>query len=261
MEQSNHNNISNKNVQDVFMRNATITLLNILNKKIVIDLVRDGKVEQHKVPFMYAEAGDGQFMQDFFIDLPDGCEYPQFAEGNYDIVPRGIVSLRDFAIKSGDMTNPFVRGSWRQEEVGDNDQKTMKAYSSRLRVLPMDLKFDIDIKTDNLNKTFKIVEKMFDFYYKNEVAYFQYRGIRIPAQISFPETMTNDKKYNFEYDADKYVHTKFQVNVETYYPSFDESSTMYKGNTIQHMNVAKKLEGDGTTISDAWIDKDFPPTE
>jgi hypothetical protein len=261
MQSSNHNNITNKNTQDIFMRNASLALLSILNKKIIIDLVRNGVVEQHKVPFMYTAGGDGGFMQDFFIDLPDDCEYPAFAEGNYDVVPRGIVTLKDFAIKSGDITNPFVRGSWKQETVGENGQKVMKAFSSRLKSLPMDLKFDIKIKTDNLNKTFKIIEKIFDFYYKNEVVYFQYRGIRIPSQIRFPETMSTDKKYNFEYDTDKYIHTSFQVEMETYYPSFDDSSTMYKGNTINHFNIAKKSAGDGTTLSDAWIDKDFPPTE
>jgi len=242
------------------MRNASLAMLSVLNKRIIIDLVRDGVVEQHKIPFMYTAGGDGGFMQDFFIDIPDDCTYPEFAEGNYDVVPRGIVSLKDFAIKSGDMTNRFVRGTWKQEERGDNDQKVMKAYSSRMSGLPMDLKFEIEIKSDNLNKTFKIVEKIFDFYYKNEVVYFQYRGIRIPAQLSFPESMSNDKKYNFEYSTDKYIHTKFQIAMETYYPSFDDSSTMYKGNTINHFNMSKKTP-DGTTLADVWVDKDFPPTE
>lgn len=261
MQSTNHENITNKNTQDIFLRNATLSLLDVLNRKIIIDLVRDGKIEKHEVPFFYNFAGTGGFMQDFFIDLPDDCKYPEFAEGNYDVVPRGIVTINSFAIKPGDITNKFVRGTFTQEERNTNDEKVMKAYSSRLYSLPMDIKFDLKIKTDNLNKTFKIIEKIFDFYYKNEVVYFQYRGIRIPAQIRFPDSLTNDKKYNFAYTDDTYVNTSFSIDMETYYPSFDDSSTMYKGNVIRQWGAGTKIDGSNTRISMDWIDQDHPEKE
>lgn len=260
MQHSDHNNITNKNTQDVFLRNASLGVLDILNRRIIIDLVRDGKVESHEVPFLYNNAGTGGFMQDFFVAMPEDCKYP--AEGNYDSLPRGIVTLQNFSIKSGDITNPFVRGTFKQEALEPtNDAKVMKAYSARLRTLPMDLAFQVQIKSDNLNKTFKIVEKIFDFYYKNEVVYFQYRGIRIPGQLRFPETMTHDKKYNFTYDTDQNITTTFNIEFETYFPSFDDSSTMYKGNTIKQFNVTKKVAGSNTTIADGFIDRDAPEVE
>lgn len=262
MQHSNHNNITNKNTQDIFLRNASLAVLDILNRRIIIDLVRDGVVESHEIPFLYNNAGTGGFMQDFFIDIPGDCKYPEFAEGNYDKLPRGIVTLQNFVIKSSDITNPFVRATYKQEAIDPtNDVKVMKAWSSRLKSLPMDLKFEVKIKSDNLNKTFKIVEKIFDFYYKNEVVYFQYRGIRIPGQLRFPETITNDKKYSFTYDNDQNVTTSFELEFETYYPSFDDSSTMYKGDTIHQFNISKKIQGSNTTISDGFVDKDFPNIE
>jgi len=261
MQHSDHNNIDNKNTQDIFLRNASIAVLDKLNRKVIIDLVRNGVLEKHEIPFLYNNAGTGGFMQDFFVDLPSDCKCPH-AESHYEMLPRGIVTLNNFAIKSGDITNPFVRGSFKQEAISQtNGEKVMKAYSARLRTLPMDLAFEIKIKSDNLNKTFKIVEKIFDFYYKNEVVYFQYRGIRIPGQIRFPETMTHDKKYNFTYDTDQNITTTFNIEFETYYPSFDDSSTMYKGNKIDQFNISKKIEGSGTTISDAFIDRDAPEVE
>ena len=228
MQISNHENIENSNTQDIFLRNATLSLLDVLNRKIIIDLARNDEITKHEVPFFYNFAGNQGFMQDFFIDVPDGvCKYPKFAEGNYDQVPRGIVTLTNFGIQSSDITNPFVRGTFTQEERGDNDEKIMKAYSSRLRTLPMKLTFDLKIISDNLNKTFKITEKIFDFYYANIVTYYQYRGIRIPAQIKFPESISNDKKYNFTYKDDTTVETSLQVSMETYYPSFDQVGMFY----------------------------------
>lgn len=261
MQNSTHQNINNKNTQDIFLRNAALAILDKLNRRVVIDLVRDGELEKYSVPFFYNKAGTGGFMQDFFVDIPDGCVYPNYAEGDYDIVPNGIITLENFSIKSSDITNKFVRGTFTQEELGDNDQKVMKAYSSRLFTLPMDLKFGVKIKSDNMNKTFKIMEKIFDFYYKTDVVYFQYRGIRIPGQISFPEQMSQDKKYNFTYDTDQYINTSFSLDFETYYPSFDDSSTMYKGNIIQNINTSTKIGGTSSTLTDGWIDKDFPPVE
>lgn len=261
MQNSTHQNINNQNTQDIFLRNAALAILDKLNRKITIDLVRDGKLEKHTVPFFYNKAGTGGFMQDFFVDIPDGCTYPEYAEGDYDVVPNGIITLENFAIKSSDITNKFVRGTFTQEELNQNGQKVMKAYSSRLFTLPMDLKFGVKIKSDNMNKTFKIMEKIFDFYYKADVVYFQYRGIRIPGQISFPESMQQDKKYNFTYDNDQYINTSFSLDFETYYPSFDDSSTMYKGNTIQQFNIGKKIAGSNTVIGDGWVDKDSPIIE
>jgi len=112
-----------------------------------------------------------------------------------------------------------------------------------------------------MNKTFKIAEKMFDFYFKNRVVYFQYRGIRIPAQIKFPESEPNDKKYDFIYSDDTLITTTLSVDMETYYPSFDDSSTMYKGNTIGQFDISKKIGGTNITVSDKFLDSDNSDTE
>lgn len=254
-------NIRNSNVQDIFLRNATLSLLDVLNRQIIIDLVRDGVIEKHEIPFFYNFSGDEGFMKDFFIEVPDGCKIPTLAEGNYDIVPRGIITLSSFQIKSSDITNKFVRGSFTQQELGDNDQKINKGYSARLYSLPMSLKFDAKIICDNLNKTFKIMEKIIDMFYKNRVVYFQYRGIRIPGQFTFPDAEGFEKKYDFDYSTDQRVNITFSIEMETYFPSFNEDSVFYKGNTINQIGLNTKIADTDVNLNGAWIDKDHPPSE
>lgn len=261
MKDSLHENIRNENVDDIFMRNATFSLLDLLNREVIIDLKRSGRVEKFDIPFFYNFAGDEGFMKDFFTELPTDCKYPNFAEGNYEQLPRGIVTLSSFSIKTADMTNKFVRGSFTQEVRDINDQKQLKAFSSRLFVLPMTLKYSVKIESDNLNKTFKIIEKIFDFYYKNQVRYFQFRGIRIPAQVTFPDTAEFQKNYNFSYSDTNMVTISLNLDVETYFPTFDESSTFYKGNTIHQFNLRKKQSDSNITLDDSWIDVDYPPSE
>jgi hypothetical protein len=261
MKNTLHENIRNENVDDIFMRNATLSLLDLLNREVVIDLKRKDRVEKFDIPFFYNFGGDEGFMKDFFMELPTDCKYPNFAEGNYDQMPRGIVTLSGFSVKTQDFTNKFVRGTFTQEVRNINDQKQLKAFSSRLFSLPMSLKYSVKIESDNLNKTFKIIEKIFDFYYKNQVRYFQFRGIRIPAQITFPDTADFQKNYNFSYSDSTMVSITLNLDMETYFPTFDESSTFYKGNTISQFNLREQQEGSSETLNDLWIDRDFPPSE
>jgi hypothetical protein len=105
------------------------------------------------------------------------------------------------------------------------------------------------------------MERIFDFYYKNHVVYFQYRGIRIPGQFSFPENETFQKKYDFTYSDDKTVTINFGIDMETYFPSFQEHGTMYKGNTIRQFLLRNKIMGSDAPISSTFTDQDYPPTE
>ncbi len=260
MKISHNENIRNENVHDIFLRNATLSILDLLNKQVSIELKRGGQVEQHEIPFFYNFGGDEGFMKDFFIDVPGDCKYPNHAEGNYEQLPRGIVTLSSFSIKPSDNTNKFVRGSFNQELRDENDQKTLKAFSARLFTLPMLLTFNVKIESDNINKTFKIMEKIFDFYYKNQVRYFQFRGVRVPAQITFPDSAQFTKNYNFTYSDSNIVSIALDLNMETYFPSFDDHSKMYKGNTIKQFNL-RETTGDGTVLDDSWIDQNYPPAE
>jgi hypothetical protein len=260
MKVTHTENIRNENVQDIFLRNAALSMIDLLNRQVIIQLKRGDTIEDHEIPFYYNFGGDEGFMKDFFIDLPTDCKYPNHAEGNYEILPRGIVTLSSFAIKPADNTNKFVRGSFNEESRDENGQKILKAFSARLFTLPMALTFNVKIESDNINKTFKIMEKIFDFYYKNQVRYFQFRGVRVPAQITFPDTAQFTKNYNFTYTDANTVSISLDINMETYFPSFDDHSKMYKGHTIKQFNL-RESTGDGSVIDDVWIDQDYPPSE
>jgi hypothetical protein len=236
-------------------------MLDLLNRQVIIQLKRNDKIEDHEIPFFYNFGGDEGFMKDFFLELPTDCHYPNHAEGNYEQLPRGILTLSSFTIKPSDNTNKFVRGSFNEETRDENDQKSIKAFSARLFTLPMVLSYNIKIESDNINKTFKIMEKIFDFYYKNQVRYFQFRGVRIPAQVTFPDTAQFTKSYSFVYSDANTVTISLDINMETYFPSFDDHSKMYKGNTIKQFNIKEVTGNDNTTLNDSWIDQDYPPAE
>jgi len=98
-------------------------------------------------------------------------------------------------------------------------------------------------------------------FYKNKVVYFQYRGVRIPGQFTFPDSESFQKEYKFDYTNDQRVTINFDISMETYFPSFNEDSVFYKGNTIRQFGLNTKIKDTGENINGVWIDQDYPPSE
>jgi len=76
--------MKNTNTQDIFLRNLTISLLDLLNRQLEVELWRDDRLETHTIPFYFNQGTDEGFMQDFFVGIPSSCKISQMAEGNYD---------------------------------------------------------------------------------------------------------------------------------------------------------------------------------
>jgi hypothetical protein len=243
------------NTDDIFLRNLTISLLDLLNSEMHLTISRADHKETFSVPFLYNFATDEGFLKDFYVGLPDNCEIP-VAEGAYDIIPRGIVSLTSFEVSSADITNKFVRGQFSATEKGDNDTNILTGYSAQLYTLPLSVKFDIKIICDNLNKAFKIAEQLLDIYYSNRVMYFQYNGVRIPAQFSFPSTELVDKKYStFTMNTDNKITVSLAVAVETYFPSFEKTSKRKSSNIMDKIGIVKKDSVNNNTLTSGWVDQ------
>jgi hypothetical protein len=242
------------NTDDIFLRNLTIALLDLLNDEMEFSLSRDDRKSSFNVPFVYNYGTDEGFLKDFYIGLPDDCKIP-VAEGTYDIIPRGIVTLSSFQVKSSDITNKFVRGSYTELERGENDQNVLTGYSAQLFSLPLAVKFDIKIICDNLNKAFKIAESMLNINYANRVMYFQYNGVRIPAQFQFPPQETIDKQYKFSFTDNNKLTITLSVDVETYFPSFEATSKRKSKNVMERINVRRKTDGGDTLTSSEWTEQ------
>jgi len=246
------------NTDDIFMRGLTIALLELLNEDMYFNLSKNDHKEQVKIPFHYNYGTDAGFLSDFYIGLPNNCKIP-VAEGTYDQIPRGIVTLSSFSVKSSDLTNKFIRGNFSETERGENDQNILTGYSAQLFSIPLSVKFEIKVICDNLNKAFKIAEKFLDLEYANRVMYFQYNGIRIPSQFRYPDSVnpTNDKKYSFSQVDNNKINVQLTVDIETCFPSFERTSKRKSSNVMERINVNKEVPGTGNGIS-LWIDQNTP---
>ena len=219
------------NTDEVFLRGLITSLLKSLNDKLKYIQINDKQeVLEVYVPFFYSMTGDEAFLQDFFLEYTECLTDKKVAEGNYDVLPRGIVNLQSSEIDVQNLSNKFSRMSYSRETLAGE----MKTFSSFTNSVPLNLSFNVALKTDTLLDAFKLYQSVITAFYKTYSFSFEYEGFRIPCQIGFPESYEMNKQLEFSYaNSQKYIEFTFSVVVETYFPEKDLSTERFRGNLMQ----------------------------
>lgn len=230
------------NTDNVFLRSLIVGVIRILNDKVTIQQINDKQetLESH-IPFFYSLAGDEAFLQDSYLNYYDCDGNEEFAEGNYDVIPRGVVVFNGASINPSSLTNKFVRTTYTKEDPQTGE---MKAFSSYTNNIPLTVDFGIRIRVDTLLDSFKIFQSVIDSFYKVDSFGFEYLGARIPVQMGFPEQYENDKQFEFSYGStQQWIEFSFNVEIETFYPQRDSSTERFRGNLMQAGIKLKKELG------------------
>jgi hypothetical protein len=218
------------NTDDVFLRGVIMGLIRSFNDKLTYIQVNDKQeVLEVFVPFFYSMTGDESFLQDFFIEYKECLTDKTVAEGNYDVLPRGIVTLQSSEINTGGLGNKFTRMSYAKESL----EGEMKTYSSYTNSVPLNLSFNVAMKVDTMLDAFKIYQSVISTFYKTYTYSFEYQGFRIPVQVGFPESYEINKQLEFSYASNDYIQFNFSVAMETYFPEKDLSTERFRGNLMQ----------------------------
>lgn len=219
------------NTDNVHSRAVIVGFVNLLNSKVFFDnILSDTSIDTVYVPFFYNMGGDERFLQDYFLEWND-CINPRHADGNYDVIPRGIVTMTGKSIDTAKMTHRFVRGNYVKEVAGQ-----LQTYSAYLNSLPITMNFDVEVEVDTNLDAFKIEQAVMETFYKVQVFSVSFRGLRIPCQAGFAEDYAVDKTFEFSYQANNRITVKFGVTVETYYPVFDSSTERSNSNRVSGFN-------------------------
>jgi hypothetical protein len=218
------------NTDDVFLRGLIMGLIRSFNDKLTYIQVNDKQeVLEVFVPFFFSMTGDESFLQDFFIEYKECLTDKTIAEGNYDVLPRGIVTMQSSEINTGGLGNKFTRMTYSKESL----EGEMKTYSSYTNSVPLNLSFNVAMKVDTMLDAFKIYQSVISTFYKTYTYSFEYQGFRIPVQVGFPESYEINKQLEFSYASNDYIQFNFSVAVETYFPEKDLSTERFRGNLMQ----------------------------
>lgn len=223
----------NFNFDDILYRNVIVGLLNFLNKRVQYQQVEGPAFEDIKllsVPYFFEMNGDERFLQDFYMNYGPSCDGPGYAEGNYDPIPRGIVSLQSVSVNSGALTNKFVRGTYNKQE----SDGTVKAYSANINVIPVTLSLGIEVHCSTYQQSLKIMQQTIATFYKAGQFAIDYNGLRVIADIGFPEDYPINKPIEFSYPDKKTIIMSYSLEIETYQPVIDAYTSRFRGNIMDH---------------------------
>lgn len=252
-----------RNTDDVFFRTVMIGVLNLLNHSIVLKVTSNETdvPTDYKIPFYFSQGGDERYMQDFYTSWFE-C-VPTTADGNYDKVPIGLVSLQDIGINAANLDSRFSHGERTKEEDGE-----IKQYYSNIMLVPIALTFNVVIKIDTWLHALIVAQKVIEAFWKAQAFGVQYDGGRAECQIGFPDSMDaiTSKLINYSYPGiQEPLSLTFILELETYMPIYDSTTEQFAGDRIEFFGLNVDLTnsttppGNSGTQGDVPIDQDTGP--
>ncbi len=235
------------NNENILVRAVIAGVLNILNNKITYEQVwSSNDIELFEVPWYYNMSGDERFMQDFYTHYGD-CIAPKPADGNFDMIPRGVITYTGSEIDSARTTSRYVQANFLKEVNGQ-----LQSFRAFLYLIPLNVNFDCEIWLDTQITGLKVEQMIREVFYKTITFYIFYKGLRMGCSVGFPESVTLEKNINYSFEQDNKIKLTFNLQVEAYQPVFDnttevEADSYMKG--IGYRLVDKKdLDNDGEII-------------
>ena len=226
------------NKDDSVVRHLIIGLLADLNNKVYFyrQIDADNRVEVD-VPFYYSIAGDEDFLKDNFLFLtkdglgcrPDGAK----ADGNYEPVPRGIVTLQSMNVDSSKLVNKRITGHYAKL----NQAGAMEGYAAEFEMIPINMSLSVEIVTSSQLDNFKITEMLIKRLYKSnyynvEVGHLNEGNYRIACYYAMPEDYDTERPIEFSFDNKDGYKVSFTLEVNAFIPSFEFETERHVGNRM-----------------------------
>jgi len=216
------------NSEDILARAVIAGILNILNNHINYQQVwSNTDIENVSVPWFYNMSGDERFLQDFYTFYA-WCMPPRPADGNFDRIPRGVITYTGAPIESARITSRFVQGRYLKEIDGK-----LQSYISYLYSIPLNMGFDCEMWIDTQVTALKLEQIIREVFYKTITFYVYYKGLRVGCQVGFPENYTIQKNIAYSFEPENKIKLTFQLEVETYQPVFDPTTEVAATSTIK----------------------------
>jgi hypothetical protein len=242
------------NNEDIISRAVIAGMLDVLNNNIKYNQVwSNEEIEEIEIPWFYNQSGDERFMQDFYTHYAD-CNFPKPVDGNFDRIPRGVLTYTGSSIDANRITNRFVQGRYVKEIDGK-----LQSFVSFLYSIPLTINFDCEMLIDTQVTALKVEQAIREAFYKTKTFYVYYKGMRLGCTSGFSEDITTDKLIEYSFVEENQIKLKFNIEIETYQPVFDPTTEMDANNYMKGIGYrifGKKegeIEKDDGTISNVTI--------
>ncbi len=214
-----------KNYDDVFFRDLTACLLDTIDGQLTwVNRFSTGDV-QVRVPIFYSMTGDENFLLDSFSD--DVVSDARYVELNTSMIPRGHVTLTSSSIKSDEFANPNVWLKWIRE-----DKEEIKRMLTRVRAIPLSVKYDLQILVKSEIDSFKCQEAIMNMFWLYKYMNFEHNFMYIDAVFVTPDDSTVEITREQNLSSDNMIKITTSFEIHTYYPAVRPDAYDFKKNRI-----------------------------
>ena len=222
------------NKDDSVIRHVIVGLLADLNSKLSFyrQISNDERAEID-VPFFYAVSGDENFMKDSFLFSNangESCDpNGEFADGNYDKVPRGIVNLSSFSVDPSKLVNKRNMGHYMMM----NEDGLMEGYVAEFEMIPCTIGVDVEILLSSQLDLFKVTEAIVKRMYKAnfyhvDAGHLEEGTYRIASEYMMPDDYSQERPVEYSFDDKQNHKVTFSLEIASFIPSFDFEEDVYR---------------------------------
>jgi hypothetical protein len=239
------------NRDDSVIRHLIVGLLADLNKKVSFYRQLDTNTRTEiDVPFYYSITGDENFLKDnFLFSTANGFECspnPVGADGNYDVVPRGVVNLTSMTVDPARLVNKRNIGEYSKM----NDQGLLEGYRAEFEMIPMTFSVDIEILVSSLLDIFKCTEQLIKKLYKSnqynvEVGHLDEGLYRLAAYYAMPDDYGKENPIEYTFDDKGNYKITFSIDINSSMPAIDFDTERHVGNRM--FKLTHNIEDGKTT--------------
>lgn len=229
-----------KNTDEIFIRNVTAGLLSILNRKLTYSQIwtdNNDIPELITVPFYFnlGNPTSEDFIQNNYLFFGDKCGFKKI-NGNFDMIPRGMISLSSTTIQADAATNRWVKGTYQKQ---DPSTGRMENYVANLYSMPLSVTYSAEIHTSRFGEMLKVDQSFREYFYKNKTFRITYHGMTVPCRAGFPDSLSQQIQTSYSMGSAPQPDLKqtMDIQVETYQPVFDPSTEMKASSMIKNFFI------------------------
>ena len=223
------------NYDEVFFRDLTLCLLDTLEGRIRwVNKFSSGDVDVD-VPFYYSLSGDERFLLDSFQD--DIVSTNRFVELNTDVIPRGHITLTNWATRSDEFRNPNV---WLRDIKQEN--KNLKTKLAKVRAIPITANYTLSILLKTEIDTFKCSQAIMNTLWLYKFMFFEYNHMNIDAFLQMPDDSQIEISRESNLGSDNTIKMELSLQVQTHYPAYLEEQSIEPYRTKWYNNIINLRE-------------------
>lgn len=217
--------LDKNNYDNIYLRCAIVGFLGFLKNKFKwFNIGENGEYEVN-LPIHYSLTGDNRYIMDAFYD-----DMPQDRVNmNTDSIPRGIITLKSWNIKSDEFTNPNIWYNVNKEIDGELVQ-----LASQIKAVPIKLTFSLETIFDNEIDVYKCWQSYMENLWIYKYFTFDYKRLPINAVFNFigdtENPVVRDNKFG---DGQEVLKTVYDFEIHTFFPIIDYSQQELSNNGVQ----------------------------